>query len=128
MTKRKPTSDNPFDPDTMSSSLAVRPADVRAHVEAERKRMAAPKCETFAIGYDAAAGEDMTACVVLELQPDGRHRVVSVRTWTPTGEPIMYELVVCGWKCRECFVFCSEEKELMVRCRACDAPRPTLAP
>lgn len=127
---RKPTKSNPFDPDTLSSSLAVRPTDVRARVTAERQQ-AASRVRTWVLGYDPGAGEDLSVAVLMERQHDGSHRVVAVRTWTrpdqrsPQDRPQLYEAVFKGWKCTACGVFVGEEKELMETCRSCDAPRPT---
>lgn len=51
---------------------------------------------------------------------------------TPHGttlvrEPLVdfYDVKIKGWNCRTCRVFNGEEKEYRMRCRSCDAARPT---
>lgn len=44
---------------------------------------------------------------------------------TPDGLIVFYDIRLKGWNCRACARFNSEEKETMLKCNACQVPRPT---
>jgi hypothetical protein len=78
----------------------------------------------YAIGIDVGLRDDVTAYVVFERDEDGRLRLTSATTTEPNGIVQHFGMIFRGWKCRACQVFVSEEKELIVLCRSCGAPRP----
>ncbi len=89
----------------------------RAHGQKDRE---------YIIGFDQGSGDDMTALVIFEKEPDGRHRVVAVQTLEGQRDRAAFYTTTLGWMCHACRVFTGEEKEVFPTCRSCGMLRPLM--